>query len=424
MSFERISILAVTSEVPWPLDSGGHLRTFHLLRALGRHASVRLVVPGVGSPERSGCQALVRAGIDPHFVAIGSRNVAAETARAAGAALRREPYVLFARHRHAAVAQALADEVTRRPPDVLYLDHLDSLVYADAAAEVPIVVDMHNVYSRLASRAATDAGGLLRRQYLTRESALLAGQERRATEVAHTILAVSDDEARYFAELGARHVAVVPNGVDCPAYHALPAGSRSGPPAILYVGSLAWPPNLSAARFLAFEALPAVRARVPDVRLILVGRDPSADLIALAKRDARVTIAGHVPDVVPYLREAHLLAVPLEAGGGTRLKILEAFAAGLPVAGTPIGCEGIGARSGDHLVVAGRDELPGAIVDLLNDPDRARRLALRARAFVRQRYDWTSVGALACAAVARAAGGRHLMIAASQLAGGPEAIAP
>ena len=129
----------------------------------------------------------------------------------------------------------------------------------------------------------------MRRAYVAREAGLIAEMERRAVNVAHTILAVSEEEADYFRTLGASRVVVVPNGVDCAAYAAPP--ERTGPPTILYVGSLAWPPNASAARFLAVEVLPMVQQSLPDARLIIVGKDPPAHLVARSQADRRVQIA-------------------------------------------------------------------------------------------------------------------------------------
>jgi len=194
----------------------------------------------------------------------------------------------------------------------------------------------------------------------------------------------------------------VPNGVDCAAYQR-PSGARPGRPTILYVGALGWPPNASAARYLATVVLPLVRRTVADARVVIVGRNPPADLVALARDNRNVEVAADVPDVAPYFRDADILAVPLETGGGTRLKILEAFAAGLPVVSTPIGCEGIAGDDGRHLVIAERAQFAAAVAGLLVDPARGRVLAARAKLLAETRYDWSVVGACACDAIAGAA---------------------
>jgi len=401
---DRPSVLAVTSEVPWPLNSGGHLRTFHLLRTLTTRFDVRLVAPTCGNDE-AGREALEAAGVTLRLVPVPPRRRLSEGLKVAMSAARREPYVLFSRHRRRAVWRALAAEAQRRRPDVLYLDHLDSLVYADAVPDRRIVIDLHNVYSRLASRAADEVAGGARRRYLAGEARLLARRELLAARKAHTIMAVSDDDARYFSSLGGARVVVVPNGVDCSAYAGADA-VRPGPPTLLYVGALDWPPNASAARLLATSVLAAVRERVPDARVTIVGKNPPAEVLALAQPN--VEVAGNVRDVVPYYRSAHVLAVPLEAGGGTRLKILEAFAAGLPVVSTPVGCEGIDGVHEKHLLIADQPDFADAIVRSLLDPAAARARAARGQQLVQQSYDWAAVGRCAVDAVACAAavGGR------------------
>ena len=394
---DRPSLLAATSEVPWPLNSGGHLRTFHLLRTLTSRFDVCLVAPTLGNDE-AGRAALERAGVTLRLVPVPPRKPLSEAMKVAMSAVRREPYVLFARHRRRAVWRALAAEAARRRPDVLYLDHLDSLVYADAVPDVPVVIDLHNVYSRLALRAADEVPGRVRRRYLAGEARLLAQRELVAARRAHTIMAVSDDDGQYFSALGAPRVVVVPNGVDCSAYAGAYA-ERPGPPTLLYVGALDWPPNASAARLLATDVLEAVRRRVPEARVMIVGKNPPPEVLALARSQPHVEVAGNVRDVVPYFRNAHVLAVPLEAGGGTRLKILEAFAAGLPVVSTPVGCEGIDGLHEEHLLVADRPEFADAIVRVLLDPAAARARADRAQQLVQHGYDWSAVGGRAVDAV-------------------------
>src|SRR5271166_4658935 len=218
-----LSILAVTSELPWPLDTGGHLRTFHLLRALAQRFRVRLVsatLPG----QESSIESLGRMGITVCAAKIGPRVAWREGLRAAMAAARREPYVVYRRHDWPAVRAELERQIAIKPADVLYLDHLDSLVYADLRRRPPTVIDLHNVYSTLVQRVATGQKNAWRRWYLRGESKLLAQMERRAANLADQLLTVSEDERLYFEELGARAVKVVPNGVDCEAFQDLPTG--------------------------------------------------------------------------------------------------------------------------------------------------------------------------------------------------------
>ena len=388
----RPSLLAVTSEVPWPLSSGGHLRTYHLMLSLARRFDVRLVVPAA-LDEHKGLVALSRAGIDVRAVTVRPRRALTEAWRIADAAVRRDPYVLYSRHRRGSVREMLRAEASRRPPDLLYLDHLDSFIYADTAGSAPIVIDMHNVYSTIAARASREAADFARRQYLRAEAGLLRRKEQAAARTAHTIFSCSHEEAGYFRGLGAEHVVMVPNGVDTVALPCRRA-QTPGPPTVLFIGALEWAPNVGAVRFLAREVMPIVRRRVPHAVLSIVGRRPGAEVLSLAE-PSRVEIVADAPDVRPHWQRASLLAVPLETGGGTRIKILEAFAAGVPVVSTPVGCEGIAANDGEHLLVAPRETFAESVIDVLLDPAAARTRAVAARTLAELEYDWWSIGARA-----------------------------
>jgi polysaccharide biosynthesis protein PslH len=396
------SILAVTSQVPWPLDRGGHLRTYHLLRALAKHFRVRLVA-GAGPHTIPSMAPFQDVGVVLCPVPLAARTFVGELPRIAAAAALGEPYVCFRRHDRTGMRDAVRLEITTDPPDILYLDHLDSMLFADLAPSTPKAIDLHNIYSKLMARTAQSSSGM-RRWYLERESRLLDRIERRAAETADVLFSVSQEERDHFAALGARHAYLVANGVDCAAYVDLPAGQRQGPPIILYVGTLSWGPNVAAARCLVREILPRIRARIPGARVRLVGRDPTAEVVAL-QSEPGVELLPNVGDVRPHLRAAHVLAVPLESGGGSRLKILEAFAAGLPVVSTPVGAEGLDASSGEHLLIAPMSELADAVAKVLMDEALANRLAISARTLVAARYDWAEIGRAACDAVSTLVGG-------------------
>lgn len=379
-------MLAVTSEPPWPLDSGGHLRTFHLLRALHARTRLRIVCP-VQPHQQDAVAPLAAAGFNLRPVPVPARSRLTEARRMVEAVALGEPYVMYRRHAWSAAITAWRDEL--RSADLLYLDHLDSFVYGPESAGRPAVVDLHNVCSLLAQRASEDQSAGWKRLWLRREARRLQRLERRIAASGQTLFAVSDPEADYFRRLGAAHVHAVPNGVDCRARADLPTG-RSGPPVVMFLGTMSWGPNMSAARFLARTVFPALSQRLPGVSLLIVGRDPPADVRAL--HGGAITVTGSVPDVGPYLARASVLAVPLDAGGGTRLKILEAFAAGLPVVSTRVGAEGLAAEAGTHYVQAERPEFAAVLRDVLTCPSQGSRLAQAARILAGELYDWQAIG--------------------------------
>lgn len=392
-------ILAVTSELPWPLDSGGHLRTFHLLTGLAASCDVH-VVAGLRQDDEKGLAALRSAGLGVTPVRLEPRSAVRIALDLASAMMRSEPYVLYLKHDRPEMRAAVSREVMRLRPDVLYLDHLDSAVFSDLANGCAVVGDMHNIYSLLAERAGVEYGHDPRGWYLRGQARLLRRKEGELANRADIVFSVSRDECDYFAKLGAPDVRLVPNGVDCRAYADMAVGRLGSDPVVLYLGTMSWAPNAAAARFLAQQVMPVVRATLPEATLQIVGKNPPEDLRLLHGHDG-VQVLGGVPDVRPYLRNAAVLAVPLESGGGTRLKILEAFAAGLPVLSTPVGAEGIRAESGTHFILAERGEFAGHIVRLLSR-DGCREgatLAEQGRRLAEQLYDWRVIAVEAAAAI-------------------------
>lgn len=390
----RQTVLAVTSELPWPLDRGGHIRSFHLLSHLAREFALTLVVPVRPGQDRD-LSALRDHGIQVEGVPVAERSPVAEALKAGRAFVSGEPYVLYRRHDHHAVRQRLQQLSASRTFDIGYLDHLDSFVYARAVKARALALDMHNVYSLLLERTADEQARWIRRTYLRREARLLGAIERRAVGSVTVVFAVSESERAHFEAAGARHAVLAPNGVDCAFYATTADAVRPTPSQVLYIATMSWAPNAQAADFLARQMLPELRRAVPDAELTLIGRHPPQAVLDLARLPG-VRVLRDVEDVRPYLSNARVLAVPLEAGGGTRLKILEAFAAGVPVVSTPIGAEGIEAGSGDQLVIAPRSQFAAAVSGLLFNAEGASAMARRARSLVEARYDWSAIGQTVC----------------------------
>ncbi len=205
------------------------------------------------------------------------------------------------------------------------------------------------------------------------------------------VVVVSQEDADALAGLDpGLALEVIPNGVDSERF--APNGEvepDSGH--IVFTGAMGWAANVTAARSLALEVLPRVRARRPDAHLSLVGREPRPEVLAL-DRVERVHVTGEVPDVRPWLWRAQVYACPMMSGTGIKNKLLEALACGSACVATPLSCQGTELRHGRDLLVAdGPDETAEAIVRLLEDPERRARLARAGREYVVERHSWASV---------------------------------
>lgn len=379
-------LLFLTLQQPWPARNGAELRSWHMVKALSKRFDVDVIgYYGWGglTPddfERIAAVARVFPGVTRH----PSRDpwCMKRGAWAVRAGLRHPTVEGFASDEYAwAVRRALAE----RRYHALHVDHTLLARYRGLAA-MPAILGTHNVESDVARQLA----GMAVDPRLARMQAdSFAREEGRWLRAFDRVSAVSQlDAERMTRAFGIDPPVVAANGVDVAAY----AGIQPTPdrPTLLYVGQLGYAPNRLAVDELLERILPRVVERVPAVRLLLVGGHAPADALARWQADPRVQVTGLVPDVAPYLAQGSVAVVPLRQGGGTRLKILESMAAGVPVVSTPLGQEGLGLVDGEHLRVADAPEaLADAAVEALEHPDLARARATAARAFVAERYDWS-----------------------------------
>jgi polysaccharide biosynthesis protein PslH len=200
------------------------------------------------------------------------------------------------------------------------------------------------------------------------------------------VVALTERDRRSLLSLGGgARVVQIPLGADLRVANLSPTGAT--PPSLLFIGNFGHPPNVEAARRLVARILPLVVARCPDTRLVIVGPKPPADLARMAS--ARVAVTGWVKEVGPYLDAAAVVVVPLSQGGGMRVKVMEAVAAGKAVVASRLALEGLALTSGDQVLIAETDEdFADAIVALLQEPVRRAALADRARAWAAAHLGW------------------------------------
>ena len=379
-------ILFAAAYLPYPPNSGGRARSFHLLRWLAGRHEVHLLAFTHDPADLAGVPALERL--------CASVRVVPALAYPLGpwARLRRalrSPADLAMPRRSAQMASALAGS----PPfDLAFLDDLGTVEYARLLAGVPTILSKHNVEAALYRQLARAKRPLSPAWALARLEALaLARYEGQTAALFRQVIVVSEQErARLAAHCPAGRIAVVPNGVDTHYYAPQPSVAEE-PDSLLFVGSFFWPPNVDAAHWLAGDILPRIRRELPGVRLCLAGHDPPPEILALAHPPGLVVVSS-VPDVRPYLARAAVCVVPLRIGGGTRLKILDALAMGRPAVATSLASEGLDLVAGRDLLIAdGAEAFAAAAVRLLRDPARRAALGTAGRQTVEARYTWTSV---------------------------------
>lgn len=305
------------------------------------------------------------------------------------AVLRGRPFG-YARYAGRALRSAFRHLLTEHRVDLVHLDHLHAAqLLPEARALAPrarVVMDAHNVEAQVASRLAEVSPWPLS-MVLRRQAEAIARLEAQAVRGVDAVLSCSELDAAALRRSGAREVHLVPNGVELRQLPASPERRDT----VSFVGSFDWRPNVDAAAVLAAEIWPGVREACPGLRLALIGRKPPRQVSALAGPDIEVT--GRVPDVAPWLARSFATAMPLRAGSGTRLKVLEAAAARIPIVATRLATEGLPFLHGTHLLHAESPlEFVEALTRLRHEAALGARLA-EAAWQVAQDFDWRHIGA-------------------------------
>ena len=401
-------ILWIKTELLHPVDKGGRIRTYNMLRELRRAHRVTYLTldDGGASPN-----ALARAGEYANEVV----RVPFRTRPKRSPGFYAELVANLASPLPYAVAKYRSPEMTRRlerlvavgDVDVVVCDFLFPALNVPRALGVPTVLFQHNVEAAIWRRHYEVAANPLKRAYMREQWRRMRAYEGAECRRFDHVVAVSEsDRDTIAAGYGVESVSAVPTGVDTAFFR--PSGTAPREPHdLVFTGSMDWLPNEDAVVHFVEHVFPVVRRAVPGATFTVVGRHPTPRVLALAEREPGVRVTGGVPDVRPYVERAALFVVPIRIGGGTRLKIYEAMAMERAVVSTTVGAEGLPLRPGVDVVIADGDAaFADAVIRLLRAPEDAAVVAHEGATVVRERFGWRHVAELFAAACERAAS-RH-----------------
>lgn len=286
------------------------------------------------------------------------------------------------------IARATAEEA--RHADAVIVEHDFAAAWASHLnPRLPCGLIFHNVTSQYWLGQATLNAGTTHARVARLQAHLSEAHIRRHVGRYGWVCAMSQEDARQIAALGGPTAAIIPNGANVQALAHVPTGGAADGP-ILFAGTLSYPPNADAVRWMALEVMPLVRRTVPSARLQIVGRGASTALRAIDG----VEFVGWVDDIAAVYAKAAVAVAPVRSGSGTNLKVIEALAAGVPLTATTMAARGLNIAPGRDLLIA--DDAPtfaDAVVRLLRDRVLALRLASAGRDSARA-YSWDSLGEL------------------------------
>lgn len=387
-----VKILMLTRGLPYPLDTGAHIHDFHLLRELAREAEV--VLCSLVRIDREVPEALRRMCKEVVVLRPNPRR-AREIIGAAWRGWRAGRPLALSQPYFDELAVRMRATIERHRVDIVQIEHS---VLAGYFAAIPAdrsilkVLSFHNLGWIQAARDLELRREAGHRAFALFNALAMRGWEPRYAEHFDRCLVVSDSDASLLRAKNSRlRISVIENGVDCERLQFLPEAPENSAE-ILFVGLLGYPPNADAVLFFCEEILPLIRRSVPEATFAVVGREAPPAIRRLAAR-GQLTLVDGAPDPLPYYARARVSAVPLRAGSGTRLKILESMALGRAVVTTSIGCEGLAVNDGTHLMIADSpNDFAGRVVRVLREPALRTELIRNARELVEHRYDWKMIG--------------------------------
>jgi polysaccharide biosynthesis protein PslH len=405
-----MKILWLSANLLLPLDKGGKLRTWHLMRHLARRHHITFLSfadPGTPEAHRAGMSEVCA-----ELVTVPRREPAKGSLRflldAASYVVRRLPYAV-GKYRSSELRARMVDLLATGEFDLVVCDFLAPVANVPAQLPCPSVLFTHNVEAEIWRRHGDTARSPLRKALLSAQWRRTVRFERDAVRRFDLVLAVSDTDRRTLLDAYGplRHaVHVVPTGVDTRYFADVTGPVR--PRHMVFTGSMDWLPNEDGMLYFVRDVLPLIRREEPEATVAIVGRAPTPAVMKLGSEPG-VEVTGRVDDVRPHMAAGAVYIVPLRIGGGTRLKIFEAMAMGKPVVSTTIGAEGLPVEPGADVIVA---DSPGkfadAVVRLFRSEAERTRIAEAGRRLVTEQYDWSTVfGHLEQALEAAARGSRQ-----------------
>lgn len=385
---EPLHVTIVDGDAPYPTTSGKRLRSLNLVLPLAkRHRLTYLFRATPGHPDREASINFLRDhGIEPLPVdqPLPRKGGVMFGLRLAANLLSPLPYSV-ASHLGTPLRQAVAAHAASRKVDLWHLEW--SGLFPLLPTGVRSVISSHNIDTLIWKRYYETETNHLKRWYVHNQWRKYENFERRVFHAVDRVMTVSEPDAVLAKSLfGLSRVDVVDNGIARPFFEEI-TGIRD-PYRILFLGSLDWRPNHDGLRLLLDDLFPRVRQAESRATLAIVGRSPPAWLIERVRACAGAELHADVPDVRPWLAGSGVLAVPLRVGGGSRLKILEALAAGLPVVSTAVGAEGLEIVAGRDYTAAELPDMADALLAAMRDPEQQRQRAQTGRQLVLERYDW------------------------------------
>jgi glycosyltransferase involved in cell wall biosynthesis len=402
-----MNILFLTQILPYPPDAGPRVKTWHVLQYMAAQGHQVTLLSFVRPEEQAYVPVLEEICSAVHTVPI-RRSRPADVFYWLRSNWTGRPF-LIERDDQQAMRARVKQVVDSGDIDAIHADQLGMAQYAlpfsnqqNGAKRTPILIfDAHNAVWKIVERMQENAPWFLQFPAGLEAKRVKAYEGRIVSSFDHTLAVTEPDRAALTEAVAAYEGSSVPDGAEeeppirvvpiaVDTHKLQPTVRDPGSKNILTLGTLHYPPNADGIRWFMNQVFPLVVERQPQASLTIIGKNPPADFLQLAEQSPqRIEVTGYVPDLDPYMQKAALMVVAVRAGGGMRVRILEAFARGMPVVTTTVGLEGIEGQPGKDVLVADTPEdFARQVLRLLDDPALQASLARNGRRLAEQKYDW------------------------------------
>lgn len=383
-----MKILMLTPYLPYPLHSGGQIRTYNLLKKLAKDHQVTLYALIKDWSEQDGLDQLAPL---CHNIRLFKRSQKPFTIRnVLRTAFSSFPFLVMRNH-VSGMTNAIAAELKNSTYDLIHAETFYMMPHIPNTKVPTLLVEQTIEY--LGYESYAKKAPLLLRPFLSIDIRKLKRWEKYYWNHCEHLVVMSQEDKAFVTGYMHRDtpISVVENGVDTEWFSQVQRDEARSP-TVLFVGTFRWLPNQEAVRILVQKIWPAVREQLPTARLAIVGAAPTAEVLSFAQTDPSISVSGNIPDIRAAFATAHVLAAPVWSGKGTRYKVLEALAAGTPVVATSTAVEGLAIKA-DHeaVVVDDLQQFSQALVALLRSPKRRDQLRESGRRFVKHQFDWSLI---------------------------------
>ncbi|MFA5832246.1 MAG: glycosyltransferase family 4 protein [Bacteroidota bacterium] len=383
-----MKILFIATDIPYPINSGGRNRLYHIVKGLSRFNEVDFVGLSNTRDPFSAKEELSRYCRAVYAIPVDIRHSVIKLIKSF---FSKTPYKVL-QYFSTTMAEKIRALIKENSYDIILCEHIfvEQHIPSVSIPVVPQNIDLnYTVYKRIAEKSKGFMSWYSASQWKS-----LYRYEQKVLQKYNVGIALSSHEEKLMKSMVRDiHSIIVPNGVDTTYFRSAQNSSNSGENNIIFTGSYSYFPNEEAAYYFATKIFPAVVSKIPDAKYFIIGRSPSARLLNLQKRQ-NIIVTGEVEDIRSYLDKAQVVVAPIQFGGGTRLKVLEALAAAKAIVSTSIGCEGIDIENGKHLIIADNENsFAEAVISFLLDPQKNISFGRQGRLLIEKKYSWERITA-------------------------------